>query len=164
LASLEYAGYTFIGFEDRSYRWVTVKRFTCDPAANDETLLAALVGHWRYRDNFLSLNSHEDDTQTVHGPYWVTEISTSSFERIEPDVAAAVVEEFCGLYDSPPRPEVREQVHSVVMPSLQQSVCYRLRDLPHAIHEYGFVLMEFRELVLVNRGTAELLSVVMAID
>jgi hypothetical protein len=164
LAVLEYAGHTLIAFADRSYRWVSVKRFICDPAASDEALLSALIGHWRYRDNFLSPDSHEQDTQTDHGPYRVAEITPASFERVEPGVAAGVVEEFCGLDDCPPRPDVRELIEATVKASLEGSACYRLRDLPHARHEYGSVLWEFRELAVVKRGSAELLSVVMAID
>jgi hypothetical protein len=164
LATLEYISHTLIGFDDRSYRWVSVKRFTCDPAASDEALLSALVRHWRYRDNFLSPDSHEQDTQTVHGPYRLAQIVPSSFECVDPDVAAGVVEEFSGLDDCPPLPEVCENIEAAVMSSLQGSACYRLRDLPHAIHEYGFVLMEFRELAVVKWGRTELLSVVMAID
>jgi hypothetical protein len=36
--------------------------------------------------------------------------------------------------------------------------------LPHAVHEFGFVLWEFRELVAINRSTGAVFLVVMAID
>jgi hypothetical protein len=36
--------------------------------------------------------------------------------------------------------------------------------LPDALHEWGSVLWEFRELVAISRETSEVLSVVMAID
>jgi hypothetical protein len=75
-----------------------------------------------------------------------------------------LVEEFCGLYDAPPRPEVREQVEAVVLSQLAGAKCYRLRDLPDAIHEWGFILLEFRELVVISRVVGMVLLVVMAID
>jgi hypothetical protein len=164
VVAIDYAGQTLIPFEDRSYRWVSVKRFTCDCGASDEEILAGLIGHWRYRDNFLSADSHEHDTRTVHGPYRVAEINPSSFERIGPYAATTVVGEFCGLYDSRPRPEVQERIQAEVLSPLQRSVCYRLRELLHAVHEYAFVLMEFRELVAIDRSASAVLSIVMAID
>jgi hypothetical protein len=164
LIVLEYTDHTLIGFDDTSYRWISVKRFNFDRSASDEEALGAHIAHWRYRDNFLSPHSHEQDTKTIHGPYRVAEIVLSSFERIEPGVAAAVVEEFCELYDCPPRPEVRERIRTAVMASLPKSVCYRLRELPHATHEYSFVLWEFRELAVLDRSAGVVLSVVMAID
>jgi len=164
LVALEYAGHILIGFDDRSYRWITVKRFTYKGSGSDEEILAALTAHWRYRDSFLSADSQEQDTKTVHGPYWVAEITASSFDRIERIAAAAVVDAFCGLYGCPPRPEVRNRIQTVLMSALQESVCYRLRNLPHAMHEYAFALIEFRELALLQRNAGVLLSAVMAID
>jgi len=164
VAALDYADHTLIPFDDRSYRWVSVKQFACDPVASDESLLAALVAHWRYRDNYLSPDSHEHDTATAHGPYRVAEITPASFERIEPGQAAGVVEEFCGLDDSRSCRETRGQLQALALSPLSEAVCYRLRDLPHAIHEYGFALLEFRELVVIRREAAHIHLIVMAID
>ena len=86
------------------------------------------------------------------------------FVPVGPDGAAALVEEFGGLDGCPPRPEVREQIAASVLSWLDRSSWYRLRDLPDALHEWGWVLMEFRELVAMPREASEVLSVVMAID
>ena len=160
MVALEYTGQTLIRFDDHSYRWIEIRRFACHRHASDEEILAGLIGHARYRDDFLSPDPRE--VETVHGPYRAAEISPSSFERSDQNQAAAVVEEFCGLDKSPPRPDVRERIDRDVLLALQNYRCYRLKALPHAIHEYGSVLWEFRELVAINNGSV--LLVVMAID
>lgn len=162
--SLDYTGHTFIPFDDRSYRWFSVKRFTWDGTGDDHSVLAGLIGHWRYRDHYAAPVSHEQDAGNIHGPYWLAAITPAEFESVDPTGAAAVVREFCGLYDAPPRPEVREQVEAVVLSPLAGSACYRLRDLPDAVHEWGSVLLEFREMVAISRSAGEVVSVVMAID
>jgi hypothetical protein len=162
--ALEYTGHTLILFDDHSYRWFSVKRFAWDGTGDDSAVLAALIGHWRYRDHYAARDSHEQDAGDIHGPYWVAAISPAEFVSVGPAGAAAVVEEFCLLYDTLPRPEVREQIAAVVLSQLAGAACYRLRDLPDAIHEWGFVLLEFRELVAISRGAGVVLSVVMAID
>jgi len=161
---LEYTGHTLILFDDHSYRWFSVKRFTWDGAGDDAAVLAALIGNWRYRDHYASRDSHKEDAGDIHGPYWVAAITPADFTDIGRAGAAAVIEEFCGLYDAPPRPEVRDELEKVVLSQLGGAECYRLRDLPDAIHEWGFVLLEFRELVAISREARVVLSVVMAID
>jgi hypothetical protein len=163
-AALEYTGHTLILFEDRSYRWFSVKRFAWDGTGDDTAVVAALIGHWRYRDHYASKDSHEQDAGDIHGPYRVAAITPAEFVPVDPDEAAALVEEFCGLFGYPPRPEVRDQIAASILSWLDRSSCYRLRDLPDAIHEWGWVLTEFRELVAISREASEVLSVVMAID
>jgi hypothetical protein len=162
--TLEYTGHTLILFDDRSYRWLSVKRFEWDCAGDDIAMLAALIGHRRYRDHYASRDSHEQDAGDMHGPYRLAAITPAEFVPVGPEEAAALVEEFCGLYGCPPRPEVREQIAASVLSWLDRSSWYRLRDLPDALHEWGGVLMEFRELVAISREAGEVLSVVMAID
>lgn len=162
--ALEYTGHKLILFDDDSYRWFSVKRFEWDGAGDDSAVLAALIGHWRYRDHYASRDSHEEDAGNIHGPYWLAAISPAEYVGVGPAEAAAVVEEFCGLYDTPPRPEVREQIEAVVLSQFGGAACYRLLDLPDAIHEWGLVLWEFRELVAISRLAGAVLSVVMAID
>jgi len=162
--ALQYTGHTFINFEDHSYRWVSVKRFAWDSAGDDPSVLAALIGDWRYRDHYASRDSHEQDARDIHGPYYVSAITPAEFISVTADGASALVEEFCGLYECPPRPEIREQIAASVLSWLGRSSWYRLRDLPDAIHEWGSVLVEFRELVAISRKSGEVLLVVMAID
>lgn len=161
--TLEYTGHMLILFNDHSYRWFSVKRFAWDGTGDDTAVLAALIGHWRYRDHYASRDSHEQDAREIHGPYRLAAITPTEFVPVGPQGAAALVEEFCGLYGCPAL-EVREQIAASVLSWLDRSSWYRLRDLPEALHEWGWVLMEFRELVAISRASGEVLSVVMAID
>jgi hypothetical protein len=163
-ATLEYTGHTLILFDDHSYRWFSVKRFAWDDTGDDTAVLAALIAHPRYRDHYAARDSHERDAGDIHGPYRLSAISPAEFVPVGPDGAAALVEEFCVLFAGPPRPEVREEIAASVLSWLGRSSWYRLRDLPDALHEWGWVLMEFRELVAISREASEVLSVVMAID
>lgn len=163
-AVLEYTGHTLILFDDGSFRWFSVKRFAWDGAGDEVVVLGALIGHWRYRDHYAARDSHEEDAGNIHGPYWLAAITPVEFTPIGSEGAIGVVEEFCGLFDCPPRPEVRAQVEAVVLSWLGRSSWYRLRYLPDAIHEWGSVLWEFRELVAISHKSREVLSVVMAID
>lgn len=162
--TLEYTGHTLIGFDDDSYRWLSIKRFAWDGNGDDTAILAALIGHWRYRDHYASQGSHEQDAGDIHGPYRLAAITPAEFVPVGPDRAAVVVDEFGRLYNLPPRAEIREKIASSVLSWLGRSSWYLLRDLPDAIHEWGWVLMEFRELVAISREPREVLSVVMAID
>lgn len=81
---LEFLDRTFINFDDHSYRWIDLKRFSfADRTAPDTTLLGSLIAHWRYRDVYCSADSHERDSQIIHGPYLVTTISPSCSTNFE---------------------------------------------------------------------------------
>ncbi|MBX9579658.1 MAG: hypothetical protein K2X87_05055 [Gemmataceae bacterium] len=161
---LEYAGHRLIGFDDHSYRWVSVKRFVWDGRGDDRDVLAASVGDRHYRDSYLALDSDEQDSGDVHGPYRVAALGPGSFEPVTPGQAAGVVEEFCRLHDSPPAPVVRRAIEAEVLSRFPDASCYQLPPRPEAEHDWNFILMEFREVVVLSRKAGEALLVVMAID
>ena len=149
-------------FDDRSYRWIDVKRFPWDGIGEDQEVLTALIESPHYRDSYIAADQH--GALTVHGPYRVADISSGDFERVTSEAAEAVVGEFSNLYDSPPETVVHAQIESIVLRRLRAAACYRLPRLAQAEHECAFVLLEFRELVLLSRGPGEVVLVVMAID
>ncbi|MBM3978808.1 MAG: hypothetical protein FJ304_00720 [Planctomycetes bacterium] len=82
-----------------------------------------------------------------------------------PACACAVIEGFCLAQDAPmPRQETQQEIASVVLSRFVGSACYRLRALPEAVHEFGSVLLEFRQVVAICRERGEVLLVAMAID
>ena len=101
--TLECTGHTLIRFDDGSYRWISVKRFVWDGTGDDPAVLAALIGHWRYRDHYTSPDSQEEDAGDIHGPYLVAAITPTEFVPLDQAGAVAGIEEFCGLFDIPPR-------------------------------------------------------------
>jgi hypothetical protein len=153
-----------IGFDDDSYRWISIKCFPWDGQGEDPDVLTALIASPRYRDTYLSPDSHQQDAETVHGPYRVAEITPGDFEGVTASVAEATVGEFIGLYEPLPAPEVIRQIEAVVLSRLRCAACYRLRRIAHAEHEWAYVLWEFRELVAISRDAGEVVLIVMAID
>ena len=96
--------HVLVQFADSSYRWIDAKRFSWNGAGDDRDVLSTLILNRHYRDTYISPDSHEHDAKTVHGPYTVAKITPADFEGMLPTDAKAIVEEFIGLDDSPPRP------------------------------------------------------------
>lgn len=156
--------HTLVRFDDRSYRWIDVKRFPWDGMGEDRSVLGTLLDSPHYRDTYISPDSHLNDSETVHGPYRVAEISPDDFESMSPTAARTVVDEFSNLYQSPPAPELLREIESLVLPRLHDAACYRLRAGEDAEHELTGILLEFRELVAISRDAGEIALIVMAID
>ena len=116
-----------IRFDDQSYRWIDINGFAWDGGGDDPEVLAALIASPRYRDTYLAPDSHQQDSETVHGPYRVAEITPGDFEGVPASMAEATVGEFVGLDESPPAPEVIRDIESVVLAKLSGAACYRLR-------------------------------------
>jgi hypothetical protein len=79
------------------------QRFTWDGTGDDTAVIAASIGHWRYRDHYTSPDSQEEDAGDIHGPYLVAAITPTEFVPLDQAGAVAGIEEFCGLFDIPPR-------------------------------------------------------------
>jgi hypothetical protein len=159
---LDHAGHALIPFSDNSYRWIDVKRFSWSGSGTHDAALGGLVGTPQYGDPYLS-PEHAGGEQ-VHGPYDLDAISPACFQLVSPSEAVSTIEEFCSLSPGPPASDVRQQVESLVLSPMRSAECYRLRELPHARHELGALLQEFREIVGLRRDAKEVLLVVMAID
>lgn len=164
MVALEYTGHTMIHFEDHSYRWFNLIQFAWNGEGSDTDVLAALIAHRQYRDTFMSPDSHERDAVDIHGPYHLAAITPDVFESIDAAGAIAVVEEFYDVADTPRSQETQQEVADDVISRFIDASCYRLRPLPEAVHDFGFVLWEFREVVAISRERGEVLMVVMAID
>ena len=164
-ADLNYVDRVFLNFKDSTYRWFDVKAFRYSHAAGDVNLLEELVRDRHYRDIYITADSHEHDSRTIHGPYLVSHIASSAFEKITPTQAKAEVDRFCDLFDSPPPMTVSEDIVAHVLSRVDTaSSIYRLRDLEGADHELSHILDEFRELVVINHDQRNLMLIVMAID
>jgi hypothetical protein len=158
---LDYAGHVLIPFQDHSYRWIDLKRFSWSGEGPGDAVLGGLIATPEYGDSYLSLDKRGAD---VHGPYDLGAIIPACFQTISPTEAVSTVEEFCSLSPGPPASEVRERIESLVLSAIRSAECYRLRELAHARHELSYILDEFREVVALRADTRELLPVVMAID
>src|SRR6266571_5830744 len=116
MGRLDYSGHVAIHFEDHSYRWIDLKRFSCHPDGRYDEVLAELIGSPQYRDHYLSADSHERDAGSVHGPYRLDAIYPACFQPISPSEAVTVVGEFCGLDPGPPVAEVLDRIAALAEP------------------------------------------------
>ncbi len=163
---LEYVGREFVNFNDRTYRWVDVKHFELPgEVASPERALELLLDHVHYRDHYTSSESQTHDGADLHGPYALQAITVASFEAIDEDAAVGVISAFAGQYGGT-TDDVITQLDQVAYPAIRDlRVRFRLRDLgKDAYHEFGWVLLEFLELVLIDLPARRLALLVAGVD
>lgn len=137
------AGHTFARLAD-AYGWVDITRFRLPGGTDDRAALAALIAHELYGSNHAGGEPGTDPAR--HGPYWRDRITPDSFDRVSTATAEAELPASADL-------------HGYVSAATR---VYRLRDLSEAVHDWGWVLWEFQEFVLI--GQDEVVLVIAAID
>ncbi|GAA1034362.1 MULTISPECIES: hypothetical protein [Amycolatopsis] len=160
------AGEVFINFQDRSYRWVSIKLFALPPIpVDDRTVLRLLLRHGRYRDDYAG--GGDNLTALVHARYRLDLITLDSFTPADPTVEEQVLRTWAEQYDRLPA-AVQAQMERELYPRLHSATSlYRLADLDeNAYHEYGSVVgfSGFHELVLIDRDTGALALAVASDD
>ena len=97
----------FVLLNDNTYRWIDVKHFTFQPTSGTDSgdVIDALIDNWRYRDHYAGATSHEEDAQTIHGPFLVATISREDFTPINAGTFHGVVHEFCRCTTTSQRPK-----------------------------------------------------------
>jgi hypothetical protein len=162
---LEYLGDDFVNFKDGSYGWVHMKRFRLPPGVTSQTALQLLLGHVRYRDFYTGANPHEEPSEREHGRYWLDRITTDSFEPVDEEAALNTIAAFVAAVGAV-GPNVVASLESTVYPLIRaMPVRFRLRDLgDEDVHEWGWVLAHFNELVLVDPSAGQLALLVAATD
>lgn len=162
---LEYAGRDFINFQDRSYRWVDIKHFRTPPDTAEQEALALLLTDAHYRDHYTSGDSHEKPTDNLHGPYWLDRITPEAFEPVDEHAALKTIADFAtdhGDLGADVISKLDRDVYALIRAS---PIRRRLMDLgKDAFHEFGWVLHDFHELVLLDLVARRLELVVAAID
>ncbi|MEW2458359.1 hypothetical protein [Streptomyces albus] len=152
---------------EHGYRWVSIKhlRFSARAAesAGDQGLLAALIGHEQFRDDYAGGGVMPEGTR--HGPYWRRLITADLYEPVSQEKAVEILREWVG-----PRREVPAGLEA----ELQREVFARLAaaDGIHylgelgdeALHDWGGVHEFFHEFVLIDRSAGRLALIVAADD
>jgi hypothetical protein len=125
--------------------WVDMICFRLHGNAGDRAVLAELVEHELYGCDYAGGAPGADPAR--HGPYWRHRIAVDSFDRVGLGTAEAELPTCAELHQHLSR---AERVH-------------RLRELgADSVHDWGWVLYEFQEFVLI--GQDEVTLVVSAID
>ncbi|MEU5371026.1 hypothetical protein ABZ362_18960 [Streptomyces sp. NPDC005951] len=150
--------------KEHGYRWVDIKRlrFSAE-SVDDRELLAALVGHEQFRDDYAGGGVLPDGPR--HGPYWLRLITPDLYESISQEKAVQILREWVDpLWDVPTALESDLQREVFARVAAADGIYY-LRELgDEAIHDWGRVHDSFHEFVLVDRAAGQVTLIVAADD
>ena len=152
----------FTGHGAHGYRWVDVKAFRFPQDALDGELLAALVTHEQFRDDYAG--DGIDPAGLRHGPYWLRHVTARSYEPVSSSTARGALRGWTDQRGSVPQ-SLEEALASTVHAVIDSATsCYRLRDLGrHAFHDWGGVHTGFHEYIAIDRQQS-LLTLLVAAD
>jgi hypothetical protein len=167
-----YEGSTFINFRDYrfqdakapAYRWVDVKRlrFASD-SAGDKELLAALIGHEQFRDDYAGGGVEPEGLR--HGPYWLRAVTPDAYEAVGRERSDRILREWADRFENVPAELAADLRREVFDRLAAADRVYHLRELgDDALHDWGGVHSEFHEFVCVDRSAGQLTLLVAADD
>ncbi|WP_433202627.1 hypothetical protein ACQP00_32685 [Dactylosporangium sp. CS-047395] len=154
----------FFNFANDTFRWVDVLRFPLpDPAPDDRAVLAFLIGHRLYGTGYAGGEPGGDPGR--HGRYKRECITVESFEPVAADAAERWLRGWSVQW-APLAAAISEGLEREVYAPLRAAGrVFRLRELgDQAVHDAGWLLTEFHELVLLDRAAGALVLVVAAED
>ncbi|MFD4125798.1 hypothetical protein ACFXKK_27410 [Streptomyces globisporus] len=130
---------------------------------DDGELLAALIGHEQFRNDYAGGGVLSDGTR--HGPYWLRLITPDLYESISQERAVQILREWVDpLWDVPTELETDLQREVFARVDAADGI-YHLGDLgDEAMHDWGGVHDSFHEFVLIDRAAAQVTLLVAADD
>ncbi|MFJ2968684.1 hypothetical protein ACIPIC_41265 [Streptomyces collinus] len=150
--------------KEHGFRWVDIKqlRFSAESVA-DRGLLAMLIGHEQFRDDYAGGGVLPDGTR--HGPYWLRLITADLYEYIGQEKAVQILREWMDpLWDVPTELDADLQREVFARLAAADGIYY-LGDLgDEAIHDWGRVHDCFHEFVLIDRSVGRITLIVAADD
>lgn len=162
---------TFINFrryaadpKEHGFRWVDIKqlRFPAE-SVDDRGLLAALIGHDQFRDDYAGGGVLPDGLR--HGPCWLRSITPDRYEPISQDKAVQILREWMDpLWDVPTELEADLQREVFACLAAADGIYYLSELSDDAIHDWGRVHDSFHEFVLIDRSTGRITLIVAADD
>ncbi len=163
---LAFRGEVFVNFR-HSRQWVILKLFGLPADADDDAVLALMIGHRLYRDSF-ALGSQEKHEAPIHGPYRLEVLTPAAYSPVSADDAEALLRTWAE-YEVPlpetQRDELERELYSRIRAA---SSCYQLANLGEAAwHDWGGVVGSstgFHEFVLIDRETGSVALVVASDD
>ncbi len=157
--NLRFLSHEFVRMDEHTYSWVDIKRFGFDGPASVADVLAALIGHEQYGDDYAGGDVGRD--RDIHGRYVLADIRVESFLPSSADEALSVISGWADRVNGPNGPgvasaEVRRSLEVEVFPLLHAGEVLRLDGA--AEHEWGWVVggNGFHEYVVIDGqgGTA----------
>ncbi|MGV9690802.1 hypothetical protein ACWDUX_17010 [Streptomyces sp. NPDC003444] len=150
--------------KDHGYRWVDIKQLRfCAESADDGKLLAALIGHEQFRDDYAGGGVLPDGSR--HGPYWLHSINSDLYESISQEKAVQILREWVGsLWGVSAELEADLQREVFARVAAADGIHYLGELGDEAIHDWGRVHDCFHEFVLVDRSAGRITLIVAADD
>ncbi|MFF4342674.1 hypothetical protein ACFY00_22420 [Kitasatospora sp. NPDC001540] len=169
MAELDLLFRAFVNFREHrfpdprahGFRWVDLKSFRFAPDRPDAALLAALVAHEQFRDDYAGGGVEPEGLR--HSPYWLHEVGPGAYLPVGRAEAARTLAEWAG--DG--LPDSLEAALDATLRTVVDSADrrYRLPDLgADAFHDWGGVHGEFHEYVAVDDDRRVLTLLVAADD
>ncbi|RAG84349.1 hypothetical protein DN069_17525 [Streptacidiphilus pinicola] len=162
---------TFVNFRDHpfadgrahGFRWVDLKSFRFPQGSRDSDLLAAVVAHAQFRDDYAG--GGVDPGGTRHGPYWLRTVSPHDYQPVARAEAAQVLKEWANQQGGLPG-SLEDALEATLFAVVNSaSRLYRLRDLGRdAFHDWGGVHIDFHEFVAIDHDRQVLTLLVAADD
>lgn len=162
---LAFGGEVFVNFR-YNRQWVNIKLFASPADADDDAVLALLIGHRLYRDSY-ALGSYEKHEAPIHGPYRLEVLTPAAYSPVSADDAEALLRTWAEYYEPLPetqRDELERELYSRIRAA---SSCYQLALGESAWHDWGWVVGSvtgFHEFVLIDRETGSVALVVASDD
>ncbi|MFJ7158168.1 hypothetical protein ACIQUQ_24975 [Streptomyces sp. NPDC101118] len=146
------------------HRWVDLRhlRLPAGPVG-DRELLAALIGHEQFRDDYMGGGVLPDGPR--HGPFWLRLVTPEAYGAVDAEAAARVLREWADRFGPVPA-ELEEDLRREVFDRLGAADGVHVlsglgRD---AHHDWGPVHGEFHEFVVVDRAAGRVTLLVAADD
>ncbi|MGA6171699.1 hypothetical protein ACPEIF_15785 [Streptomyces sp. NPDC012600] len=162
---------TFINFrryfpnpKEHGFRWVDIRqlRFSAD-SVDDRGLLAALIGHEQFRDDYAGGGVLPDGLR--HGPYWLRLITPDLYESISQETAVQILRGWVDpLWDVNTELEADLQREVFARLAAADGIYYLSELGDEAIHDWGRVHDYFHEFVLIDRSAGRIMLIVAADD
>ncbi|MEU1692817.1 hypothetical protein [Streptomyces hirsutus] len=163
-AFINFRDYEFRDPRSHGFRWLDIKhlRFPAE-SADDGKLLAALIGHEQFRDDYAGGGVLPEGPR--HGPYWLRLVTPDAYETVGREKSTHILREWANQFGDVP---------SELEADLRQEAFDRLAAADHisylsglgeeAIHDWGRVHDCFHEFVLIDRSAGRITLLVAADD
>lgn len=146
-------------------QWLKIKVFALPADVDDQTALALLISHVRYRDSYAGTG--DKDMVDIHGPYRLDAITADSFTVADPAEVQTLIATWAEFY-GPWRQGDRDAMDREVYARIDAATAiYGLPDMrATARHDWGEVVGGdgFHEFVAINRTSGELALIVASDD
>ncbi|TVZ79111.1 MULTISPECIES: hypothetical protein [unclassified Streptomyces] len=162
-AFINFRNYSFQDPWSHGFRWVDVKRLTFPAeSVGDRELLAALIGHEQFRDDYAGGGVLPEGTR--HGPYWLRMVTPDVYEPLSGEKSAHILRQWANQFGRVPA-ELEADLQQEVFDHLSAADhIYYLSGLgDDAFHDWGGVHDCFHEFVLIDRSAGQI-SVLVAAD